>query len=357
MRRTAAFIALAAALPRQADAQSPAVYQLKEDNAAVYDLAGTVQIEPGAGSAVSVEVSPRGAAAARLRVEQGSVEGGEALRVIFPADRIRYGGAGWSGETTLSVRGDGTFGGDWSEAAGGEDRDIEPDRHHPRPRNHSQERGGGRRVHISGTSGDEMWADLRIRVPEGRRVRVGLGVGAVTIANVTGRIQLEAAAASITASGARGQLVAETGAGKIEVSRFSGDRLALETGAGDVTGTSLEAKEVTIETGSGSIRLGELRTPRASLETGSGRVEVDLGGDVERLRVQTGSGDVAISAPPSLGARLDFETGSGDLDSELPLSVTRTGREGASGVLGDGKGAIMVETGSGSLRLRRRAGA
>jgi len=364
-------IGLSPFCPPPAAAQTPPTYVLKSDDAVIYDLVGTVRVEPGGEGGVSVEVTPGGAAAARLKVAQGTVRGVEALRVLFPSERIRYPRMGESSETTLDVRDDGTFGGGASYHEHDAD-DRQADRHEghdhdggvgdrdadePGADDADGGRGwSGRRVRITGGSGDEMWADLRIRVPEGRRLTLRVGVGEVAIGNVNGRIAVEAAAAPITAAGSRGTLALETGAGRIEVSRFSGERVTLETGSGDVAGTGVDAAEVRVETGSGSVRLGELKTPRAFVETGSGRVVVDLTGDVDRLRVQTGSGDVAISAPPSLGARVEFESGSGDIESEFPLTLTRTGRDGTIATVGDGKGAILVETGSGSLRLRKRAG-
>ena len=86
-------------------------------------------------------------------------------------------------------------------------------------------------------------------------------------------------------------------------------------------------------------------------------MSLELGSLVERLDVATGSGDVSIVAPAGIGARLEMETGSGNIESDFPLSVTRTGRHHLVGTIGDGKGRVSVETGSGSVRLLRAKGA
>jgi DUF4097 and DUF4098 domain-containing protein YvlB len=75
------------------------------------------------------------------------------------------------------------------------------------------------------------------------------------------------------------------------------------------------------------------------------------------LSVETGSGDVAIVAPSGIGAQLEIETGSGDIESDFPLSVTRSGRHHLIGTIGDGRGRVSVETGSGGVRLLKAKGA
>jgi lia operon protein LiaG len=130
-----------------------------------------------------------------------------------------------------------------------------------------------------------------------------------------------------------------------------GARLSIDTGSGDVTGSDLQGKEVSVDTGSGEITLTALRFPRVSLETGSGRVTADLRDDVGDLQVETGSGDIAIKAPPTLGAELEIETSSGDIETDFPLQVTRQGRDHLTGRIGDGKGTIAIETGSGEVKI------
>ena len=57
--------------------------------------------------------------------------------------------------------------------------------------------------------------------------------------------------------------------------------------------------------------------------------------------------------PESLGARIRIDTGSGGIDTDIPIQVNRTERNFLSGSIGDGKGEIIIDTGSGGVRLRR----
>jgi DUF4097 and DUF4098 domain-containing protein YvlB len=323
-------------------------HSLEGDDVAIYNLAGEVSVEAGQGS-IGVLVSRGGGAAGQLRVQQGEIDGWETLRVIYPSDHIVYSRSGSGSFTTqLRVRDDGTFGDEhgWNE------------------------RSRGRRVTIMDRGdGLDAHADLRISVPSGRQVAIHLAVGKVTVTNVNGRISVDAHCAPVTATGTRGELSVnvgagmvhvsqaegdlsvDTGSGSVDVSRYHGDKLSVDTGSGDVTGTELEAAELSIDTGSGDIRLTGVTAPEVTLETGSGSVTTDLRREINSLSVQTGSGNIAITAPPTLSASVEIETASGEIESDFPLTVTRHSRDHVEGRIGDGKGTIAIETGSGGIRL------
>jgi hypothetical protein len=334
---------LALALPLHLPAQTAERYQLAGAETTVFNLAGAVRIEAGGGGSVQVEVTRGGADAGKLDV---AADGGT-LRVRYPADRVRYPKM-HGGSTTLRVASDGSFGEDYESS---------------------------RRVRIGRDEGDlEAWADLRILVPAGRSLELHLAVGTVGASNVNGRLRIKAAAAPVTVTGSDGDLSVgtgsgdvrvsggtgaarlSTGSGNVELSTRNGD-VSAETGSGSVTGSGLESTRLRAQTGSGDIRLSGVHAPDLALQTGSGDVSLELGSLVERLDIATGSGDVSIVAPAGIGARLEMETGSGNIESDFPLSVTRTGRHHLVGTIGDGKGRVSVETGSGSVRLLRAKGA
>jgi DUF4097 and DUF4098 domain-containing protein YvlB len=92
-----------------------------------------------------------------------------------------------------------------------------------------------------------------------------------------------------------------------------------------------------------------------NLETGSGSVTTDMSGELWNLSVNTGSGDVTVKAPPTLGAEVDIETSSGDIETDFEVSVTRHARDHMTGRIGDGRGKIAIETGSGEIKLVKNA--
>jgi lia operon protein LiaG len=331
-------------------------YVLKGDSVAVYNLVGELRVEAGTGDDVAVELTRAGADAAKLDVQTGPLRGRETLRVIYPDDVIVMPewGRGWN--TTLRVRDDGTFGEEHGRHEhGGWDRE-------------------GRVVRITGRSrgGLEASADLRVSVPTGKNVALYLGVGKAFVSNVDGTIRVSVASADVSADRTKGALRVETGSGDVDVRNAAGDvnlstgsggvtvagadgsRLYLETGSGSVTLTDGKAATIDVHTGSGDIEATSTSGDDLSFETGSGSVNVALNATFRSVRIETGSGDVTLKVPPASGAEVDLDTGSGDIDlGGLTLSVRRIEHDHVTGTLGDGKGRLSVETGSGNVHLQK----
>jgi lia operon protein LiaG len=323
-------------------------FVLKGDSVAVYNLVGELRVEPGSGSDVAVEVTRGGADAAKLDVQSGPLRGYETLRVLYPGDEISLPewGRGWN--TTMRVRDDGTFGDD------------------------GRWRRDGREVRISGRmrGGLEAYANLRVTVPAGRRVWLHWGVGKVFVSNVDGVIVVQAASADVSAERTRGTLKLDTGSGEIDLRDASGD-VKLESGSGDITATNVHGDVIKIETGSGNITLtgaeathlgletgsGDITVTGAkgnqmAFETGSGSVDVGLTAAFTNLAIETGSGDVTLRVPPTIGAEVDLDTGSGEFDlGGLTIQVRRLEEDHITGTIGDGRGRLSIETGSGNVRL------
>jgi lia operon protein LiaG len=332
---------------------------------AVYDLVGHVQVEQGSGSDVVVEVTRGGRDAKKLKVDVGEMDGRNTLRVIYPDDDIVYPDLGRWSNTDLRVNSDGTFGDNRDSRDGSDDRRDRGDRG-----NRSWD---GHRVHIKGSgSGTEAWADLKILVPAGKDLAVYIGVGELGAAHVNTNLRLSGASARITINGTKGNLTAETGSGGIDVRGATGDdvrietgsggvsandlsgkRLRIGTGSGGVTGDGFTSDDLQIDVGSGSIRVDDARAPRVRLDAGSGGIHMSFASPVKSLDVQNGSGGVTISLPAAVNADVDIETGSGGIDSDFPVTVNRMERNRLRGQIGDGSGHIRIESGSGSVHLRK----
>jgi DUF4097 and DUF4098 domain-containing protein YvlB len=88
-----------------------------------------------------------------------------------------------------------------------------------------------------------------------------------------------------------------------------------------------------------------------NVETGSGGATLELLSNFDRMSVETGSGGATIRAPATLSAEVDVETGSGGFQTDFEITTRRVGRNHIEGRIGDGKGRIRIEAGSGSVRL------
>ncbi len=282
---------------------------------------------------------------------KGEIDGRETLRFLYPADRIQYAKLSEGSSTQIRVRDNGTFG-------------DNPDDDHGRER-----RPKGKQITIARSGGLDAYADLRITVPTGKQVAVYLAVGKVAVTNVNGDLSIDVAAAPVATSNTRGELDIDVGSGAVQVTQARGDlkvdtgsgavsatdvrgeTVSIETGSGDVTSSDLRSSELSIETGSGDIHVTNLMAPHVQLETGSGSVAADLNGEVWNVGVETGSGDVTLKMPPTIGAEVDIETSSGDIETDFEVAVTRHARDHMTGRIGDGRGKIAIETGSGGIKL------
>ncbi len=339
------------ALPQFSLAQQAERYTVLGDEVAIYNLAGEIKVEAGGGPGVAAEVTRGGSEGAKIKVLRSEVDGRQTLRFVYPADRIQYSRLANGSSTQIRVREDGTF----------NDEHDDDDR-----------RKEGRHVDIRGRGGLDAFADLRIIVPTGKHVSVYLAVGKVSVSHVEGELTVSAASAPVTSSSTRGELrinvgsgevrvtvsrgdlSVDTGSGAVAVSDVRGEQVSISTGSGQVSGSDIRSNQLSVETGSGDIQVGSLSAAQVSLETGSGAVTADLTGELWNLSVETGSGDITLKVPPTLGAEVDIETSSGDIETDFEVAVTRHARDHLTGRIGDGRGKIDIETGSGGIKLVKR---
>jgi len=335
-----------------ADAGAPVqeTYSLAGERIAIYNLAGEIELRSRTGGEVRVAMETGGEDRERLRVATGEIDDRQTLRVLYPEDRIVYPDGG-SRETALKVRDDGTFGGD-------------------RPWR-------GREVRIGdGGSGLRAHADLVVEVPEGKRVAVYLGVGPLRSVGVSADLVLDTHVGAVEVREHRGDLEVDTGSGSVHLRSVSGgavgvdtgsgsvrlagvraDRLLVDTGSGQVRGDGLETPELEIDTGSGGIAVRDVTTRRVVLDTGSGSVRLGLASDVDEMEIDTGSGSVEVTVPDVFGSELALETGSGGIQLDLPGARILEADEDADDIMatvGDGRGRTVIDTGSGTVRIRRQ---
>jgi DUF4097 and DUF4098 domain-containing protein YvlB len=334
-------------------------FSLRGDRVSIYNLVGSIRVEgaPESGGATTVEVTKRGSGGSRLRVETGEIRGRETLRVIYPEQRISFAGGegrgmrGWFERTEIHVNDDGTFG-----HSGHEWRSSD------RNRVQISTRGGG----------FEGYADVVVRIPAGRTISIHLAAGETFVSRVDGEVVVDVHAATVTTTNTKGRLTLDTGSGTVrvtdasgstvidsgsgdvEINRVSGEDLNIDSGSGAVSGGDVSVADLNVDSGSGSIRLRNVNAKDIMIDSGSGSVDLDLAADVDRLRADTGSGRLVLHIPPSLGAEVTIESGRHGLDVDFPMTITRRNDDYVRGTIGDGRGEIRIDTGSGGVRLRKK---
>ncbi|MCC7004132.1 MAG: DUF4097 family beta strand repeat protein [Gemmatimonadaceae bacterium] len=318
-------------------------------SAIIWNLAGEVRIEPGTGSDVVVEVTRGGTDGRKLVV---TASGGQ-LIVRYPDDEVVYRGRGdnesrWGrGSTTLNVRSDGTFNGQWN--------------------------GGGRRTQVrTSGSGLEAHADLVVKVPRGKRVEVNLAVGAIDARDVDadlvldvhtasvrtvgtkGRLMIDAASGSTRVENAEGDLEIDTSSGSTTLIGFRGSRVVIDASSGSITARDVRAERFSVDVSSGSVTVDGLSSDDLLIDTSSGSVRVDLVKVPRRSEIDTSSGSVTVALPGDANAELDIDTGSGGISTDFAVAMREFRRNEMRGKIGEGGGVLRVSTSSGGVRLIKR---
>lgn len=246
----------------------------------------------------------------------------------------------------------------------------------------------GRRIRISGGSGERLRVDLEIAVPAGRSLELRQGVGgiessgldadlllesrygrlriddgagslaattasgSVAVTGFRGEVNAQAGSGSLTLENVLGSVHAKTGSGAVSLRAIDGDQRA-ETGSGGIR-VEDSAGSLTARTGSGSVRVDGLTAgPELNIATGSGSVTVNGNlGPVREVSVRTGSGSVRLESSSALSLDVHLSTGSGSLRVDVPtISNVESGRRSFRGTVGAGAGQARVVTGSGSVRI------
>jgi DUF4097 and DUF4098 domain-containing protein YvlB len=142
-----------------------------------------------------------------------------------------------------------------------------------------------------------------------------------------------------------GEIDVYSASGDVELNDILTREVDVETVSGDMR-ISCAADSVDAETVSGEVSItGDVRKLEA--ETVSGAVTVSAGA-CRDMDIETTSGDVALTLNESGGFTLKFDTVSGELRSDIALSV-----QGETYVSGNGSGSIKVDTVSGDLEIKK----
>lgn len=282
------------------------------------NLVGEIEVVGHDGDTFEVETKIQGEDADRVTIE---IERGRSalLLVRFPIDDERdyvYPKLGRRSRTSFSLpRHAHSDNGGWLQRLFGELR--------------------GNRIEVRGSgSGLEVWADLKVLVPRGAKLRVEHGVGNVIAEDVDGELFLETRAGSVDVESVRGDLLVDTGAGNITVYDLEGEFLA-DTGSGHVEAERIRGARININTGSGHVRVADVECEELRIDTGSGRVNA-AGIGADEANIDTGSGSVTIEFVRMGDSDFIIDTGSGGIDILLPE---------------DASAEILAETGSGNIRL------
>jgi hypothetical protein len=194
--------------------------------------------------------------------------------------------------------------------------------------------GGRARVHEA--------IDITVAVPSGTAVKLSAVTAALTVTGRSGSADVAAGSSTIGLGHVDGDLRLRFGTGTARVEQVSGS-VEARSGSGDAhigeIGGSLTSGcsrgDLSVAAVHGSVRV---RTGSGTTSIGAVYSDVDLA---------SGSGPLAVGLPAGRTARLEVTTGSGRVNSELPVEDAPTA--GGTPI------TLRARTGSGDIRVFRAA--
>ncbi len=178
--------------------------------------------------------------------------------------------------------------------------------------------------------------------------------GDVRLSNSTGKVEIRADSGDISVRDGSGSLVVASGSGDVNIETFAGEvilnsgsgdkslkeilgAITVRSGKGDIDLTGGQG-ETTVAVGSGDVRIrnrdcdvftiagasGNVsiaggRMGRGTVSTASGDVQCHASLSIESYDFTASSGDISVSIPRGLAARVDAATTRGSVTTDLPL--------------------------------------
>lgn len=226
------------------------------------------------------------------------------------------------------------------------------------------------RIESRGDVFNHVRVDYTIYVPAETEVRANLGSGNMEVNDIQGPANLQTGSGRIGAHRIHNDVVSKTGSGSIELMDIAG-RTTAETGSGLIELSHIDG-DIHATAASGSIRMD--RTPgRIVSHTGSGTITISGAENDLRASSSSGSirvdgnptpssywdihassGSVSLTVPSDAGFRVHARSGSGSIESDLPVTMEeQMGRHEMRGRIGNGSASVELQTGSGGIHIRR----
>lgn len=184
--------------------------------------------------------------------------------------------------------------------------------------------------------------DITVTVPSGTAVKLTAATADITMTGRSASADVVAGSSTISLGDVDGDLRLRYGSGTARVGNVSGS-VEARSGSGDAVFGEITGA-LSVGCGSGNL---EVSSVRGAVRSRAGSGAASLGAVYGDVDVARGSGDIAIGLPAGHPARLDVTTGSGRVNSELPI-------EDAPAATGTPI-TLRARTGSGNVRLFRAA--
>jgi hypothetical protein len=231
--------------------------------------------------------------------------------------------------------------------------------------------------------GEEM--DIRLHLPAGRPWKVNgeLGQGDVAVSDLEGELGIKTGQGDVGVTSFQGELTINLGQGDVALNRISGpvkttvgqgdirlegwqggeeEICALKSSAGDVEVDEVTGPSIKVKSAMGDCHLRRVRVSHLRAETAKGDVSCDGDPHDGRWELKTALGNITLSLPADVSARVSATTSFGEIRSDFPL--VQVGRQGPMGFLGgrmvgnmgegEPRAEIELATAKGDIKLQAR---
>ncbi|MBP1634568.1 MAG: hypothetical protein H6Q10_1142 [Acidobacteria bacterium] len=209
--------------------------------------------------------------------------------------------------------------------------------------------------------------DFNVTAPADTSLAIRSVSGDVRITGIHGDVRAESVSGDLYGVDVRGATLLKSVSGNVNVSAVTHEgELRGESVSGDVVVRDAQVRSLAAESVSGEITLANVTSERVGAKTVSGGVQF-AGPLVQsgRYEMKSHSGDVRVTVANDAGFELEANTFSGNIRSDLPLTMGGPGREavrtghGAGrqalrGVYGDGSAYLSLASFSGSIVVGKK---
>ncbi len=195
---------------------------------------------------------------------------------------------------------------------------------------------------LGGRRHDRNAMDVTVAVPSGSDVKATTFTADITVDGRCGSADIASGNAAISLDDVDGDLRLRYGSSACQVGRVRGS-VELRSGSGDLRCGEI-GQELSAMRGSGALEVAAVHGP---VRTRSGSGSTTLGEVHGNVDIASGAGALTIGIPAGRPAKLDLTTGSGRVDSDMPLDEKPASAGEAI--------TIRARTGSGDIRLFRAA--
>lgn len=196
---------------------------------------------------------------------------------------------------------------------------------------------------------DPPATDFRISVPADLPVIIRTRMGPISVKDLQANLEITTVQSPITLTNMDGDIAINNASGEIAGEYLFGD-LEIKQGDGDI-GLAWVEGDIHIRASSGRIAIKQARgTIQLATRSGDVTVQTELDSPKDYV-LETVTGTIKLAVPQWAVGKLDIQTESGNIRSDIPLAVESASRDRLVGRMGTGGPMVKLTSSSGDVRI------